>query len=70
MDSHSGASYLTAIIAFFTGLTIDEWSAVVGIIVAILGAILGIGTFLINWYYRHKDHKRKEELVSKESCLL
>lgn len=28
----------------------------------LLGIILGVGGFVINWYYKHKQDKREQEL--------
>ena len=27
----------------------------------LIGIIIGVGGFLVNWYYRHKEDKRRQE---------
>ncbi|MCD1124830.1 phage holin family protein [Jinshanibacter sp. LJY008] len=55
MDKYSSpASYFYSVfIALFGTLTLNDWAILVGI-------ITGLGTFLVNWYYKRKDDKRKE----------
>ena len=39
------------------GFTLSDLSLIVGI-------LLGIATFMLNWYYKAKDDKRKEQAAS------
>ena len=50
MDTNqlTNASYGSALFAFFGALTLSDW----GILISI---ILGFATFLVNWYYKHKE---------------
>lgn len=51
-------------IAYFWGIfttslgamTLEKWALFVGIICT-------IGTFILNWYYKYKEHKRKEAVI-------
>ncbi|MFS1562658.1 MAG: phage holin family protein [Candidatus Arsenophonus phytopathogenicus] len=43
-------SILITILSFFT---LEQWVAIVGIVCT-------IDTFLVNWYYKHKEYKLKE----------
>lgn len=54
MDKYSSpVSYAWGLICAFFGLfTLSEWAIVIGIVTT-------IGTFFINWYYKHKDYQRK-----------
>ncbi len=47
------ASYGTAIAAFLASLNFERW-------VTLISLVLAIGTFAINWYYRHREHLRAE----------
>ena len=48
-------SYVTsATMTVLGGLTINEWMAVIGI-------ILGIATFVVNWFYKHKQFKQAQK---------
>lgn len=55
MDKHtSAASYITgACTALAGGITLQELTMWVGIAAT-------IGTFLVNWYYKFKEDRRKE----------
>lgn len=45
-------SYATsASMTILGGLTINDWLAVTGI-------VLGIATFAVNWFYKHKQSKQ------------
>ena len=46
------ATYVASAVTVWAGLTLNEWLAVSGI-------ILGVLTFAVNWYYKHKEYKRK-----------
>lgn len=43
--------------AFFTFL--EENSAAISVLCLLLGTVLGVGTFLVSWYYQHKRMKRE-----------
>ena len=47
-------AYVASGATVFLGLTVEEWG-VVGIIV---GIVLGLATFGVNWYYQHKRTKK------------
>lgn len=49
-------SYLAAAANIFVGLTINDISIAIGILLAIL-------TFLVNWYYKHRNMKLRESIV-------
>jgi len=54
-DVHSASgSYVASAFTVIAGLTINEWVAVCGLILAGL-------TFGVNWYYRHKHYKLAKE---------
>lgn len=54
-DKTTVASYTTsATITVLGGLTINEWMALIGI-------ILGIATFAVNWFYKYKHYKLAEK---------
>lgn len=66
VDSHVAFDTTMAAIgskATYTGATTSVlgWimSSEFGILV---GIILGVGGFLVNWYYKHKQDKREQEL--------
>lgn len=48
------AAYIGAGVTVVAGLSINEWAAVIGI-------VLAIATFCLNWYYKHKESKRKDK---------
>lgn len=48
------AAYLGSIAAFLGGLTLDEWGALIGI-------VLGVLTFFINWHYKCKIFHIEEQ---------
>lgn len=50
------ASYAASAVNVWFGLTINEWCMLVG-------AICALGTFAINWWYRHKDYTRAERIA-------
>ena len=49
-------AYVASGATVLLGLTVEEWG-VVGIIV---GIVLGLATFSVNWYYQHKRTNRRE----------
>lgn len=60
-DITSGASYTTGFVGFVSGLTFGQW-------LSLIGALVMIGTFFVNLYYRRHEkqlaqaeHARKEE---------
>ncbi|MDC0598865.1 phage holin family protein [Gammaproteobacteria bacterium] len=46
-------SYILSSIGFAAGLTFNEW-------VALISLFLGLGTFSVNWYYKHKTLKLRQ----------
>ena len=62
MEKHSSAiSYLTGGSLFSAGaLTLNDLAMIVGI-------ATGLGTFIVNWYYKRKEDRRQERaLVCKD----
>jgi hypothetical protein len=58
MSSHgtSIASYATSALLFIKGLCVSAASAFASMPTeGKIGALLGVGTFLINWYYKRKS---------------
>ncbi|WP_439291257.1 phage holin [Lonepinella koalarum] len=54
MNKHTdNLSYFGAFMTFITGLTLNDWAAVFGI-------LFGIATLFINWYYKQKDYELKK----------
>lgn len=52
MEKHaSWISYTSNGMAIFCGLTLNDWGMLVGIVV-------GLATFCINWYYKAKEDRR------------
>lgn len=51
------ASYGTAIAAFLASLSFERW-------VTLISLGLAVGTFALNWYYRHREHIREERLAN------
>ena len=51
----SKATYTGATTSVLGWIMSSEFGVLVGI-------ILGVGGFLVNWYYKHKEDKRKQEL--------
>lgn len=56
MERHSGVvSYATGTGLFGLGaLSLNDIAMIVGI-------LTGVGTFLVNWYYKRKEDKRNEQ---------
>ncbi|MDP8173121.1 HP1 family phage holin [Pasteurella skyensis] len=55
-DKAANMSFFGSIVAAISGFTINDWSAIFGI-------LFGLGTFLINLHYKRKeDIHRKLEL--------
>lgn len=59
MERHSGVvSYATGTGLFGLGaLSADD----INVIAMIVGILTGVGTFLVNWYYKRKEDKRNEQ---------
>lgn len=51
----SKITYTSAGGTVVAGLSLNEWAAVVGIVVT-------IGAFVVNWYYKHKHYELAERL--------
>ncbi len=49
----SKATYTGAGASVFGWLTSNEFAVLVGVVIAVAG-------FLVNWYYRHKEDKRQQ----------
>ena len=55
----SPASYSYAgLLSAFGAITLNEWAVIVGI-------LTGVGTFIVNWYYKHKESKAKIEMIKR-----
>ena len=55
MEKHSGINaYLGGIVAVIGSMTLQDWGIIVGILV-------GVGTFFLNWYYKAKELELKEK---------
>jgi len=50
LDTASPITYGASLVTIVSGLTINEWGVVAGI-------VLGVATFGINWWYKHKTLK-------------
>lgn len=59
----SKASYITsAAVTFGGGLSLNEF-------VALAGIVLGVGTFLVNWRYKHLHYKmERAKNVAEKKC--
>lgn len=54
-DTPSKASYTSGLFAFFIGRIADMFSNVNWADVAsVTGIVIGVATFLVNWYYKKK----------------
>ena len=54
MEKHASfISYSASGGAIVGGFTTNDWGI-------LLGVIVGVGTFLVNWYYKAKEDERKE----------
>ena len=61
-DTPSKASYISGIFAFLIGRIADMFSNVNWADVAsVTGIVIGVATFLVNWYYKKKDFELKEK---------
>ena len=55
MEKHSSTNaYLGGIATVIGSMTLHDWGIIVGILV-------GVGTFFLNWYYRAKELELKEK---------
>ena len=52
--------YIGAVVAFFSGLNISEWGA-------LLGIFFGFCTFIINWHYKRKEFELKEKQLEQQN---
>ena len=52
MESTTPISYLASLFAVVSGLTVNEWGVIAGI-------IIGTATFAVNWWYKHKQDMRE-----------
>jgi hypothetical protein len=60
-NATSFASYTTSVALFLKGLCVSAAQAFVSMPTeGKIGALLGIGTFAVNWYYRRREDRRRE----------
>lgn len=57
-DKASWCAYLSSGWGVLMGLTVQEFALWVGI-------ITGLGTFLVNWYYKAKEDARRDAAITK-----
>lgn len=50
LDAASPITYGASLVTVISGLTVNEWGVIAGI-------ILGAATFGVNWWYKHKTWK-------------
>lgn len=57
----TGTSYTASAGTIVFGLTVNEWGV-------LIGTILAIATFVVNWVYRHKHYqlRKQEQGISEE----
>jgi Bacteriophage holin family HP1 len=58
-DIHSKTSYLTSSTLAIYGLTVNE-------LVAVVGGLCAVGTFLVNWYDKRKRRELYRQHLEKE----
>lgn len=51
----------TTPLAYSTSGTLMVFGFTVSDLALLVGMLTGLGTFIINWYYKDKDDKRKEQ---------
>lgn len=67
-DTPSRASYISGLFAFFIGRLADMFSNVNWADVAsATGIVIGVATFLVNWYYKKKDFELKEKELNQRN---
>lgn len=59
MKNTESNAFWGSLIATLSGLTINEWAAIFGI-------LFGLATVLINWYYKEQELKLREIALKKE----
>ena len=66
-ETTTKTAYTGAFMTFFTGRIADMFSNINWADVAsVIGIVIGVATFLINWYYKKKDFElRKLEVEGK-----
>ena len=52
---------VTTPLAYSTSGTLMVFGFALGDLALLVGMLTGLGTFIINWYYKDKDDKRKEQ---------
>ena len=53
--TRGAASYVSSVLtALIGGLSLNDIAVIVGIVCT-------IGTFAVNWYYKHRENKREQE---------
>lgn len=55
----TAASYTVSGVNMLFGLTVNEWCM-------LIGAICALGTFILNWWYRHQENMRAERLLAQQ----
>jgi len=58
----SSVAYAASTVSVVSGLTINEWGVIGGLLLATL-------TFVVNWYYRHRTFKLAEMVAIVEEVL-
>lgn len=56
MNKNESTSLLGAFITVITSLTLSDWGV-------LLGILFGLFTLLINWYYKDREIKLKEQYL-------
>lgn len=59
MNRHDHASFFGALVTFLGTLTLED----IGILCSIL---FGLGTILLNWYYKRKELELKQQYLQKQ----
>lgn len=56
MNKHENMSYLGAIVTVISGLTLQDWGVIMGI-------LFGFLTLLMGWYYKEKEYQLKAKAL-------
>lgn len=59
MDRLDKASFLGSLMTVLSGLTLQDWGV-------ILGILFGLATLLLNAYYKNRELKLKEQYLQKK----
>ncbi|MDA3979039.1 HP1 family phage holin [Gallibacterium sp. AGMB14963] len=61
MNKFENMSFFGSAVAFFSGLTLNEWCSIFGI-------LFGFCTVVLTWYYKKKDYElRRLELEIRQA---